>query len=111
LRWWDKAHLDMIITPLPYEANLKETEMKVDVIIKRGLLIRSWKKWKYFHKRQAFETYRKTIMAESWAEKRLSRKILIAWHQMVSDEDPAQNQMSSIHYPEHGSILFTQYHS
>jgi hypothetical protein len=86
------------------------TEVKVKLFMKRSLIIRSWNIWKHFHKRQAFETYRKIIMAESWAEKRLSRKILMAWHQLVSGEDPAQNQMSSIHYPELGSIIFTQYH-
>ncbi|KAI9208971.1 uncharacterized protein BJ171DRAFT_488001 [Polychytrium aggregatum] len=45
-----------------------------------------WEPWKTKTKQHIFETQRKLIFVISWSEKCIQRKVLLGWHQVVSDK-------------------------
>ncbi|KAI8907194.1 hypothetical protein EDD86DRAFT_255381 [Gorgonomyces haynaldii] len=69
--WWMKM----------YQTKQREQalQFQMRVFVQR----KHFKIWQALFKRMSFEQERKMILAETWHDKRLERKILMEWHQLV----------------------------
>ncbi len=103
-KWCDKVKHDVSnrhkLKLEPYEKwqEAKRRATKIGVFIK----------WQKSYNNHLFQAYRKQIIADAWQDKRLARKLLLAWYNLISATDP--QAISAIRLTDTmGSVVFTKF--